>query len=136
MKINAYLEFNGQCEAAFKFYEHLLAGTIVMMMKHGDSPMVEHTPDEQKDFILHARLTVGDNVLMGSDCPPDLYTEPKGFSVSLLVDSDEEANRIYNALSDGASITMPIQETFWASRFAMLTDRFGTRWMINCERAF
>jgi PhnB protein len=84
---------------------------------------------------MHARLVLGDKVLMGSDAPPDHYEEMKGFSVTLGIDNPTEAERIFHALADSGMVRMPIQETFWAKRFGMLVDRFGTPWMINCEKA-
>ena len=134
MELTPYLVFNGQCKEAFTFYEQVLGGTLEGMQTHGDSPMAEQTPPEWRERILHARLVVGDQVLMGSDSPPDHYDPPKGFSVSLSVDSAAEADRIFEALAEGGTVQMPIQETFWASRFGMLTDRFGIPWMVNCDR--
>src|SRR6267143_5017908 len=99
MQLNPYLVFNGQCEAAFKFYERCLGGRIEMMMTHGDSPMAEQVPPEWRNKVMHARLVLSDKVLMGSDAPPDRYEEPKGFSVSLGVDKAAEAERIFNALA-------------------------------------
>ena len=134
MQLNPYLMFDGQCEAAFRFYEQALRGTIVAMMTFGDGPMAEQTAAEQRGKIMHARLVVGDAVLMGSDAPAGHYEKMKGFSVALGVEEPEEADRVFNALASGGTITMPIQETFWARRFGMLVDRFGTPWMINCEK--
>jgi PhnB protein len=134
MRINPYLTFNGNCEAAFKFYERCLGGKIGFMMRNSESPMAAQTPPERRNQIMHARLMVGDQVLMGSDAPPDHYQPAKGFTVSLSVDEPAEADRIFGALSEQGTVTMPIQETFWARRFGMLTDRFGIPWMINCEK--
>ncbi len=133
MQINAYLVFDGQCKEAFTFYEQVLGGTLETMQPHGDSPMAEQTPPEWRDRILHARLVVGDQVLMGSDSPPNQYDTPKSFSVSVTVNDPAQADRIFQALAEGGSVQMPIQETFWASRFGMLTDRFGVPWMVNCD---
>ena len=83
MQVNPYLLFNGQCEAAFKFYERCPGGKIEAMLNHEQSPEAEKVPPEWRKRIMHARLVVGDKVLMGSDAPPDLYEQPKGFSVSL-----------------------------------------------------
>ena len=135
MQLNPYLTFNGKCEAAFKFYEQCLRGKIEMMMTHGDSPMAQQVPSEWRNKIIHARLTVGDNVLMGSDAPPERYEEMKGFSVSLSVDDPAEAERIFNALVANGTVRMPLQKTFWAVRFGMLVDQFGVPWMVNCEQA-
>ena len=84
---------------------------------------------------MHARLSVGDNVLMGSDAPPDRYEPMKGFTVTLGIDDPHDAERVFHALSENGTVQMPIQETFWAVRFGMLVDRFGTPWMINCEKS-
>ncbi len=135
MKLNPYLSFNDECEAAFKFYEQCLGGKIDAMMTYGESPMAEQTPPEKLDKIMHASLMVGDTVLMGSDAPPQFFEKPQGFSVSLIFDDVVEAERIFNALAENGTVQMPIQETFWAARFGMLIDRFGTPWMINCDRA-
>lgn len=135
MQLNPYLFFNGQCEAAFRFYERCLGGKIVMMLTHGESPMAEQTPAGWNDKIIHARMVVGDDVLMGSDAPPEHYEEMKGFSVSLIIDDPAEADRVFHALAENGTVRMPIQKTFWAVRFGMLVDQFGTPWMINCEQA-
>jgi len=134
MQLNPYLFFNGQCEAAFKFYEHALGGKIVAMMSHAGTPAEGQVPKEWRDKIMHARLVVDDCVLMASDVPPDRYEAPKGFSVSLGIKEPAEAERAFQALADGGTIRMPIQETFWARRFGMLVDRYGIAWMINCEK--
>ena len=134
MQINAYLSFDGQCEAAFRFYEQLLGGKIEAMIPHAGTPAEQHTPPEWRDKIMHARLTVGTNVLMGSDAPPGHYHEAsKGYSVSIGLDDPQEAERIFQALAEGGTVRMPLQTTFWAARFGMLADRFGIPWMINCE---
>ncbi len=134
MQLNPYLLFDGQCEAAFRFYERCLDGKIVTMLPHRGSPMADQTPPERLDHIMHARLTVGDKVLMGSDAPPDHYEAMKGFSVTLGIEDPAEAERIFHLLAENGTVRMPIQKTFWALRFGMLVDRFGTPWMINCEQ--
>ena len=133
MELNPYLLFNGQCEAAFKFYEKVLGGKIVAMMPHEGTPAAEQVPPEWTKKIIHARMTVGDNVLMGSDAPPEHFQAPKGFSVSVTVPTTEEADRIYQALSEKGTVQMPIQKTFWSPRFGMCVDQFGIPWMISCE---
>ena len=135
MQLNPYLTFNGQCESAFKFYEQCLGGKIVMMMTHGESPMSEQTAEEWRDKILHAQLTIGDIILMGSDAPPDYFEKPQGFSVNLQFEDVAEAERVFQALAEGGTVRMPLQETFWAKRFGMFVDRFGIPWMINCSEA-
>ncbi|MGC2199005.1 MAG: VOC family protein [Stellaceae bacterium] len=134
MQLNPYLSFNGQCEAAFKFYERCLDGKIVAMMTYAGSPMEQQTSPEMRNKIMHARLMVGDELLMGSDAPPGRYEGVKGFSVTLGIDNPADAERIFHALAQNGTVQMPIQETFWAARFGMLVDQFGTPWMINCEK--
>lgn len=134
MKIHAYLMFDGQCEAAFNFYAECLGGTLEMM-RYADSPEDMGVSAEFQQRIMHVCLTVGDQLLMASDslpqCPPP-YEGIKGCSISLQVDNVPEAERLYAALSAQGSVQMELQQTFWATRFAMLTDRFGVPWMINC----
>ena len=133
MQLNPYLNFNGNCAAAFKFYEKALGGKIQLMMTFAESPMAEQVPAAQRNKVIHARMTFGDQVLMGSDAPPDSYERMKGFSVSLQVETAVEAEKIFKTLSEKGSVSMPIQKTFWAERFGALVDEFGTPWMINCE---
>jgi PhnB protein len=133
MRINPYLTFDGQCEEAFKFYEKVFGGKIEVLHRFGGSPMAEHMPAAFHQKIMHARLIVGDKILMGSDAPPDRYEPMKGFSVSLGIVKPADAERIFNALAERGTVRMAIQKTFWATRFGMLVDRFGTPWMINCE---
>jgi len=136
MKWNPYLTFGGNCAEAFKYYERVLGGKLVAMITHADMPAEAQaqTPPEWKNKIMHARLVLGDNVLMGSDAPPDHFQKPQGFDVSIQADDPKEAERIFAALADNGTVRMPIQETFWATRFGMLTDKFGIPWMINCDR--
>jgi PhnB protein len=132
MKIHAYLMFDGQCEAAFNFYAECLGGTLEMM-RYADSPEDMEVPVEFQQRIMHVCLTVGDQLLMASDTlPQSPYEGIKGCSISLQVDNVPEAERLYAALSAQGSVQMELQQTFWATRFAMLTDRFGVSWMINC----
>lgn len=133
MQLNPYLSFNGQCETAFKFYEQCLGGKIGVMLNYGSSPMAEQTPPEWHDKIMHVRLTVGDQVLMGSDSMPEYYEEAKGMSVSLNTNDPAEAERIFQAMAENGTVRMALQETFWAARFGMLVDQFGIPWMVNCE---
>ena len=134
MHVNPYLFFNGTCEEAFKFYEKSLGGKIVAMLTHAETPAAKDTPPEWQQKIIHARLLIGDQLLMGSDAPPGRYQKPQGFSVTVTVDTADEADRLYHALEPGGEVCMPIGETFWARRFGMINDRFGIAWMINCEK--
>lgn len=134
MQLNAYLNFDGRCEAAFKFYEKCLGGKIISMSTFGSTPAGEHMPADWGNKIMHAHLTVGDAVLYGSDAPPDRYKRPEGFAVSIQADKPAEADKVFQALAENANVSMPIQETFWAARFGMLTDQFGIPWMVNCDK--
>ena len=102
------------------------------MMTHGESPIAAEVPESWHKRILHARMVVGDAVLMASDTPPEHYEKPAGLYVTLSVETPHEADRIFYALAENGTVTMPIEKTFWAARFGMLVDRFGTPWMINC----
>ncbi|HVC09171.1 MAG TPA: VOC family protein [Elusimicrobiota bacterium] len=139
MKITPHLSFNGTCEEAFKFYAKCLGGKIAFLMRYGESPMAKNAPKEWPadwgNKVIHARLTAGGQEFAGADAPPDYYYTPQGYSVTLEVDNAQEAEKIFKALSEGArSVHMPLQETFWALRFGMFVDRYGTPWMINCGK--
>jgi PhnB protein len=132
MQLSTYLNFNGQCESAFKFYEQCLGGKVQMMMTYGESPMAQQVTPESRDKIMHVTMAVGDGILMGCDAPPQYHEKPQGFFVNIAIDSPAEAERLFRALSENGTVRMPLQQTFWAVRFGMLVDRFGTPWMINC----
>ena len=134
MKLNPYLVFNGQCEAAFKFYEKCLGGKIEAMFTHGETPAAQHVPPEWHKKIMHVHLAIGNESLMGSDAPPDRYEKPQGFSVSLQIKDPADAERVFHALAENGTVQMPIQQTFWSVRFGMLVDQFGIPWMVNCEQ--
>lgn len=134
MRVDPYLFFDGNCEEAFTFYADTLRGTITFMQRHRGTPAESQVPEEWQDKVMHVRLELGDRAILGSDAPPPHFHRPEGFSVSLTLADPAEAERVYNALAEGGHVGMPLQETFWAARFAMLVDRFGTPWMINCER--
>ena len=135
MKLHAYLTFNGDCEAAFKFYEQCLGGKIEYMVTHAGTPAEQQVPAEWRDKILHACLTIGEQELLASDATPESYQKPKGFFVHLQMKDPAEAERIFHELAAGGTIQMPIQKTFWALSFGMLVDRFGIPWLVNCEAA-
>ena len=134
MKINPYLMFNGNCEAAFKFYQHCLGGEITMMMPHREAPSADQIPPEWQDKIMHACLDLGDRLLMGSDSPPGYFAAPQGFYVQLSLPEAAEVERIFHRLAENGEVKMPIAQTFWSVRFGMLIDQFGTPWMINCDQ--
>ena len=134
MQLNPYLAFNGNCKQAFEFYAKQLGGKIEMMLTHRESPMAKEAPPEWQDKIMHASMTLDGHVLMGGDAPPNHYKQPQGFSVSVSIKKAKDAERIFQALAEKGQVQMPIQETFWAERFGMVTDRFGIPWMVNCEK--
>jgi PhnB protein len=131
--MNPHLAFKGECEEAFRFYEECLGGKIIMMMTYGASPLGEQATPGLRAKILHATFALGDQVLTGADVSPEDYSQPQGFFVLLSVDSAAEAERIFAALAEQGTIKTPLQETFWAVRFGMVVDRFGTPWMINAH---
>lgn len=135
MKIDPYLTFDGQCGPAFRFYAQVLNGTLEAFLTFAESPASNEVPAGFGDKIMHARLAVGDQVIMGSDCPPQApFQGIHGISVSINVDRVVEAERVFKALAEGGQVQMPLAQTFWAARFGMLVDRFGVPWMINCEK--
>jgi len=132
MKLNTYVNFAGKCAEAFRFYEEHVGAQVGMMMTHGQSPDQSHVKPEWKDAVLHARISIGGTELMGADIP---NAQPmRSAYLSLSVQSDADAERIFRSLSAGGEVFMPIQETFFATRFAQLRDRFGINWMILHER--
>lgn len=134
--INAYLNFNGNCEEAFNFYASVFGAGSPTFDRFSDTPNMDHVADDEKHYIMHASLPVGNNqVLMGSDTPKAMGRAEFGtnFSLSLLPDSEEETSRIFNALSAGGKVTMPLEKTFWNATFGMLTDKFGIHWMVNFD---
>jgi len=134
MKLNTYLNYGGNCEQAFRFYEEHLGGKIMMMMTHGELPDPSSVPPEWQKKILYARMSLGETELMGSDVPAERFEPMRSVYLSLAVTSPGEAERIYAVLAEGGQIFMPMAETFFAIRFGMLRDKFGTSWMIIHER--
>ena len=135
MKINPHIAFNGQCRAAFEFYQRCLNARIVTMISYGDSPMADQTPPELRGQILHATLALGDQVIFGADVAAEHYRAPQGFHLALGTSDPDEAERLFRDLSEGGKVDLPLQQTFWAVRFGVLTDRFGISWEVNCEQA-
>ena len=134
MKMSTYLNFGGNCAEAFRFYEQHLGGKIIAMMKWSQMPDAEkHTPPGFSEAILHARMELGETFIMASDVPG--YQPMRSAYLSLSVASSEEAERIYNVLSEGGEVYMKMEETFFAHRFGQFADRFGTKWMVIHEKA-
>jgi PhnB protein len=134
MQLNPYLNFNGQCAEAFKFYEELLSGKITFMMKWGESPAAEQAP-EMAQLIMHATLSLGEGTLMGADVPSAQFQKPQGINISLHLKDKDEGERIFKALAEGGTVQMPFEQTFWAAGFGACVDRFGIPWLVNCEQA-
>ena len=130
MNFVPYLNFNGDCREAFEHYREVFGSGAVTYTTHGEIG-IPGISEEWKEKIMNAQMVVGDQMLMGSDVPPDTYTPTASTWVSIMVDTAEEADRIYTELSDGGNIMMPIGEQPWASRFAMFSDRHGVLWMVN-----
>ena len=133
MKLITYVNFAGKCAEAFHYYEQHLGARVLMMMTHGQNPAASpYKTGEWKDAVLHGRLAIGGTELAGADVPK---AEPmRSAYLTLKTESDSEAERIFSALSDGGQVLMPMQETFFASRFGQVRDRFGINWMIMHER--
>jgi len=131
MKLYTQLNFGGNCEEAFRFYEKHLGGKIAMMMNQSQSP---NAPSGAGNEIVHARMNIGDTVLIGNDVPPSVFQKIRSVYIYLSVDSAKEAERVHNLLADGGEIYMPMEETFYATRFSMLRDRFGVAWSIIHEK--
>ncbi len=134
MKISPYLSFNGDCQAALTFYARCLGGTIVYSTTYAQSPMAGEVPREWAPKIYHATLAVGDQRVGAADAAPGTYRNPQGLSLTLELDDPTDAERLFGMLSEGGSVQMPLQETHWAQRFGVLTDRFGTPWLVNCGK--
>lgn len=135
MHLFTYLNYGGNCRQAFEFYAAHLGGRITMLTTHGEQPDATQVPPDWRDAVLHARIDIGGTTIFGADIPPDRFQPMRSAYLSLLLDSVEEAERVYALLADGGQTFMPMQETFFAHRFAMLRDRFGTSWMLLHERA-
>lgn len=133
MQVNAHLNFNGQCEEAFKFYEKALGGKIASMMTYEGTPAADQMPADARKKIIHAHINIGTTGVMGADSPPGRYTKPQGITITLGTDTAAEAERAFSALSEKGEVGMPMAQTFFASRFGMVTDQFGIPWMVICQ---
>jgi PhnB protein len=131
MKLFTQLNFGGNCQEAFRFYEKHLGGKITMMMKQSEAP---NAPKGASDAIIHARMSLGDTELIGNDVPASVFKTMRSVYMYLSVDSTKDAERIHKLLAEGGEIFMPQEETFYATRFSMLRDRFGVSWTVIHER--
>lgn len=133
MKVEAYLFFNGRCEEAVEFYKKALGGEVTMLMRFKDSPEPQPpgmVPPGWEGKIMHASLSIGETMLMASDGCSDGQPGFQGFSLSLAMANEAEANRVFTALAVGGQVQMPLTKTFWSPCFGMVADRFGVSWMI------
>ena len=131
MKLHTQLNFGGNCEEALRFYEKHLGGTITTMMNQSQAP---GAPSGAGTAIIHARMDLGDAVLIANDVPPSIFKKMRSVYLYLALDSTEEAERVHELLAEGGEIFMPMEATFFATRFSMLRDRFGVSWTIIHER--
>lgn len=133
MHVVPYLNFDGDCAEAFAFYAELLGGKIEETHRFSEGPpeACATIPEHWRDKVMHARMTAGKLELLGCDAPPQFWQEPQGFRVALQVDSLDEGRRAFDALAAGGQVAMPFEKTFWSPGFGMVTDRYGTPWMVN-----
>ena len=131
MRINAYLYFDGKTEEALNFYQSVLGGSITAMMKIAGSPAEEHFPPELKNGVLHGALTLENIEIFGSDGAPQ-EARMQGGRLCINLDDTAEAERIFNGLSEGGKVIMPLQQTFFSKSYGQFIDRFGTHWMVHC----
>lgn len=134
MQLYPNLTFDGQCEAALKFYEECLHGTIVFLMTYENTPMDLNAPADWRKKVSHATFALGDLMFSGSDALPGQYQRPQGFALQFNLSDPVEAERVFHALAENGTVHTPMQETFWAARFGGLVDQFGIPWVINCEK--
>ena len=137
MELNPQLSlaFDGRCEAAFRLYQRCLGASIVRLFPYANSPMAADAPPDWGGKVMHATLAIGETLMAGSDVPPDRYERPQGFSILVGVAEIDEAERVFQALAEHGTVTVPMHETFWSMRFGAVIDQFGVPWSINCEKA-
>jgi PhnB protein len=135
MRISPHLCFDGQCRAAFAFYQQILGGTIQTMLSYGESPMSAQVEAQWHDRIVHASLQFGEVELSGIDLLPKDYRKPEGFSVTLTIDGVERANQVFVALAEGGKVRVPFQKAFWSPGFGVVIDRFAIPWEVNTAQA-
>jgi PhnB protein len=132
MQVNPYLFYNGNCEEALKYYQKVLGARIEATHLYEGGPAEMPIPPEWSKKIMHARVTIDGEVLMASDAAPGHFQQPQGYAVSLQVEQPADAERRFNALADGGTVTMPFGKTFFSKGFGMCIDKFGIPWMVNC----
>jgi len=133
-QLNPYLNFNGTAGQAVELYERTLGARTESIQRFGDLPGMA-VPEEHKHRVMHARLRIGEGVVMISDAPPEMAVALEGnVHVCLHFDQVADATARFEALAQGGKVTMPLQDTFWGATFGMLTDAYGVRWMFNCDK--
>jgi PhnB protein len=130
MKLNAYLNYGGNCREAFEYYAKHLGGKITMMLDHKQQPGMNQVPAGWQEKIMYASMELADTEIKASDVPPERFEPMRSVYLCMTLDSIAEAERVHAALAEGGQIFMPMEETFFAHRFSMLRDRFGTSWMV------
>ena len=134
-KMNSYLNFNGNTEEAFNFYKSVFGGEFLTLMRYKDTPDADKMPADEQEKGMHVALPIGDNILMGTDVLKSMEPVNFGTNSSLSIDgeSEEEANQLFNKLSVGGKVVMPLEKMFWGALFGMITDKFGVQWMVNYD---
>jgi PhnB protein len=135
MDLHPYVDFKGECEAAFTFYEQTLGGTLGPIFRYAGTPLADQVQADWQDKVMHASITIGNQVLLGVDVAPDRYDAPKGFSLALELADTARAERLFHGLAVNGNVIVPLEATFWAARFGIVIDRFGIRWLVNCPNA-
>lgn len=135
MNVTPYIFFDGNCAEALDFYEKALGAKIEAVSKYGETPAAGQVPPALHDKVIHARINIGNNVIMFSDAHEEGQGKPHGYSLTIGVDTPAEAEKLFAALSDGGHVVMPMDKTFFAEKFGSVHDRFGIPWMIICEKA-
>lgn len=131
-RLHAYLAFDGNCAEAMRFYERVLNGKLVALLTNAQTPYAEHVPPGNEDRVMHAYLVCdGFELMAGDSLAADSYPGMKGFSLALSYPAVADAERVFQALSEGGKVLMPLEDAFWAERFGMVVDQFGTPWMVN-----
>lgn len=133
MRLNVYLNFLGQCEEALGVYEAALGGEISAMVKVAGTPAEPHYPADMKNNVLHGCLTLDNMDIMASDCPPSMYVKPANTAICINLDDENKAERLFKELSKDGAVLMPFEQTFFAKKYGMFTDRFGVSWMVHCS---
>jgi PhnB protein len=134
--INPYLNFMGNTEEAFTFYKSVFGGEFITLQRFKDTPEKDRVPANEQEKVMHVALPIGGNILMGTDALESMghtITPGSNISLSVVAVSEEEANRLFNALSKGGSVSVPLEKMFWGAFFGMLTDKFGIQWMVNYD---